>query len=80
MKKIKLPKENKGYGVVGTWTNNRKLGGTLPVYLSDSRTGAQYEANSNERLFKFLEKSEQYLCEITIKPIKRLHPKKQFTD
>lgn len=77
-------KSVKGYGVVGTWANPRngelQLGGTLPQWISDSQTNAKSEANGNQRLFQFLEDTEQWLCEITIKPIKRLKPKKQFTE
>ena len=84
MEKEQTKKSVKGYGVVGTWANpikgELKLGGTLPQWLSDSRTNAKGEANGNQRLFKFLEDTEQWLCEITIKPIRRLKPKKQFTE
>lgn len=72
-------KSQKGYGVVATWKYPEGLGGTLPQWLSDTLIGALNEANGNMRLFQFLEETEQWLCEITIKPIKRVKPKKQFT-
>jgi hypothetical protein len=69
MKKIK---QEKGYGVVGTWISPHKLGGTLPLYISDKEQEAIDLASTNSRLLEFTDKSEQWLCEITVTPIRKL--------
>ncbi len=75
---VKRQKSIKGFGVVGTWINTKSLGGTLPEWLCSSQKEAISEANGNERLKQFLEDSEQWICEITIKPIKKIEAKKLF--
>ena len=79
--KVENVKIVKGFGVVGTWRNPvARLGRTLPQWLSDTPSSAKGEANGNQRLFQFIEDTEQWLCEIIIKPIKKLKPRKQFID
>jgi hypothetical protein len=86
MKTINKPKKvqmkaQTGLGVVGTWVfPQRNLGGSLPLYLSDSQKGAIMEANTNQRLLQFLDRTEQWLCEITVTPIRKVKPKRQFSE
>jgi hypothetical protein len=71
--RLKKPKVIRGYGVVGTWVSPAtKLGGAMPQWLEDNESRALYEANDNPRLLTFQEYTEQWLCEITIKPIRKL--------
>lgn len=72
----KLPKRpgtEKGLGVVGAWLSPRgKLGGSLPPYLSDTEREALCLVY--ERLLQFEQdpNAEQWLCEITIKPLRKV--------
>lgn len=81
MKKQDPIKKVTGYGVVGTWFAPRnKLGGVLPQWLSSEIRNAISESDGNLRLHKFLKDGDQYLCKITIEPIKKLKKKVVLTD
>lgn len=72
--KIKKPKTITGYGVVGTYiTPKEQLGGTLPEILAANEETALYNAEKNKRLLEFLEETDQWLCEITIKPVRKVN-------
>jgi hypothetical protein len=78
MRKKKEVKEVKGLGVVGTWVFPHQLGGSLPQYLSRDETQALMEAEDNARLLGFIDDTEQWLCEIVIKPIRKVEKKTSF--
>ncbi len=79
MPKKKLPVTKTGFGVVGTWMFPKDiLGGTLPLFLGSSESEALLSANDNDRLKKFIDTTDQYLCEITIKPIRKVERKMIF--
>jgi len=70
MKKILTAK---GYGMVQTWVSPNQLGGALPMYLSNTKKEALRTAETSSRMIEFLGQTEMWLCEITIKPIKRFN-------
>jgi hypothetical protein len=70
--KTKPIKAIKGYGIVGTWIDPRQLGGSLPPWISDSEIDARRSAAHNKRLYEFRHETEQWLCEIDIRPIARV--------
>ena len=73
MKEEIKKKTVRGFGVVGTWLNEKRdLGGILPIYLSDKKLQAKQAASEMERHKDFIERTDFYLCEIIIKPLKKV--------
>lgn len=67
----KLPKTETGFGIVANWVMpSAKIGGVLPLYLADDERQALSEAERNIRLEEF--DTQNYLCEITIRPIREV--------
>lgn len=71
-KKIEMVK---GFSVVGTRVSPaHQLGGTMPVYLENKEKQALLVASTNQRLLEFSDLTEQWLCEIIIKPLRKVKP------
>lgn len=72
-KKDGFPEAQTGYAVVGTWISPRNvLGSALPMFISKDEREALRLGETNERIMTILNEADAYLCEITVKPLRKV--------